>query len=58
MIPVEPQPEPAHFDKQVRIPGKQFLVEIPNPTTLRKNLTDPFHPAPMTKANLVSHSTT
>lgn len=33
MIPVQPQPEPENFDEHVRIPGNQFLAEIPTPTT-------------------------
>ena len=33
MIPVKPQPEPENFDERVRIPGNQFLAEVPTPTT-------------------------
>lgn len=33
MIPVQPQPEPQDFNERVRVPGKQFLAEVPTPTT-------------------------
>jgi 5-methylcytosine-specific restriction endonuclease McrA len=33
MIPVQPQPEPPVFNELVRVPGKQFLAEVPTPTT-------------------------
>ena len=35
MIPVLPQPEPDHFTESVRIPGQNFLVEVPNPTSIQ-----------------------
>lgn len=33
MIPVEAQPEPINFAKRVMKPGKEFLSEIPRPTS-------------------------
>lgn len=39
MIKVEPKPEPADFDKKVRVPGRAFLARVPRPATkqFRKN---------------------
>jgi hypothetical protein len=33
MMRIDPKPEPADFNKQVRQPGKRFLARYPNPTT-------------------------
>lgn len=33
MIPVQPQPAPENFNERIRIPGNQFLAEVPTPTT-------------------------
>ncbi len=33
MIPVKKQPEPGKFEKLVRVPGRDFLKKVPNPTT-------------------------
>ena len=33
MIPVVPQPEPASFNEEVRLPGTAFLLITSNPTT-------------------------
>lgn len=33
MMPVQLQPEPRDFDERVRVPGKEFLAEVPTPTT-------------------------
>lgn len=36
MIPVQPQPEPPEFDRNVRRPGLAFLRHVPNPTSWKK----------------------
>jgi hypothetical protein len=39
LIKVDPMPEPANFNAKVRVPGKAFLTQVPNPTSkeFRKN---------------------
>ena len=37
MIHVDLQPEPAHFNADVRIPGNRFLARCPNPTNKQWN---------------------
>jgi len=32
LIPVQPKPEPASFDKDIRTPGGQFIRQHPHPT--------------------------